>query len=267
MYHKLLAAGIAAATILACAEPVAPPSELVPGGSMKSIDETGIWFEVTGFTYGPGRSPEEATTPKCVRGGADTWTSETMPFWYTVTIMGITYELYTFPVFTIGKHSEPCTIMSGWSTSNPYTGGSISIVGLSGNGFGNLALGSTPANWDRIRTIDNFPISATVQLTPWPSGTGECPNPTFDRWIIDNNYGAPRYDNPLYMSGSEIAYHRVSGEFTCHNPTPPPPPPGDGGGGGYCDDPSICNQGGGNLVAPETRLRGRTRFRGGRQGR
>lgn len=218
--------------VVACSD-LTSVSRLTPRGpGYYSASEPGVTFDVTGFTYGP--DGQEVTPAKCA--SEQTLTSDSLVFPYPVE-QGGRY------VYTWSKFGSQCGINSTLG-GDAYMGGTISITGYSDTQ--SLGFGSTDARWDRIRTIANFPSSATVVLTPWPNATSSCLSPTFVSWVIDNNWGNQRYENPLVISAVDIANHQVMGQFQCSKP------PSGGGTGDlppgyyYCDDPSsdpYCVQG------------------------
>jgi hypothetical protein len=236
--RKALFTIVVATALAACADRSPTSLRSRDGQRVNSIeDDPKITFDVTGFTYGPGRHPTDAYYPTCSKGTSSEWTWS----WIIWQFYDRTLQRDVLAIISIADPlAQPCTAMSGGPGGDAYIGGTISIAGSAEGG--GIGLGSTPARWDRQRTIADFPISAYVILTPYAQNAANCPNPQFSQWIIDNNWGAPRYDNPLVMSGSEIANRRVSGEFFCTADSPPPPPPPDDPP--PCDDPSLCEGGG-----------------------
>jgi hypothetical protein len=242
---RCLLAALAVLLVAACADQTpTSPTSLTPRDARATsslADDPKIWFEVTGFTYGP--NFEEIHVHTCKKGYEDGGTE-----YYTWPYYDANLDR-TIPIFVVTNRSpaEVCSALSR-SYSDVYTGGTISIAGSSDGG--GVSLGSTPARWDVIKTVSDFPAGGDVILTAYPQD-GSCPNPRFEQWILDNNWGSPRYGNPLRISGYEIANRRVSAEFFCRE-DPPPPPPDDGDDPPYCDDPTTCEGGGNSLSSAAT---------------
>jgi hypothetical protein len=234
---------LAASLVAACDGSTIPTAPVMEGGTIhRSIStDPGVSFEVTGFTYGPNLT--DATEPSCKE--LYSWTKDSVVYEDKdpSTVADASQPWPRRIVFYEDKLTKSCGIGST-PGGDAFLGGTISITGS--DTYGGIGLGSTDARWDRTRTISNFPLSATVILTAWPIANGDCPNPTFDYWIMDNNWGNRITSNPLYIAAADIAGHRVQGEFFCHKDQPPPPPPPDEEEPPTCDLPP-CDEGGDGL--------------------
>ncbi len=228
--RKLTGSAVIAATLagLACSDPVTGPGSAfkpasVPRRSLASDPK--VSFEMTGFTYGP--TWQEITPPSCAKRYA---VQGEAVDWYVDGGGYITLQ------FTL-NYNQSCGIDSdpGGAT---YVGGRINATGF-GEGS-SIALGGVDADWSTSKTVSDYPASAMVQFEAIPAASASCSAPVFLDWIINNDWGHPRYENPLVLTGSQLGV--VSGEFKCSsrtgtNPSPPPPPPPP------CDEPSdpSCN--------------------------